>query len=533
MQSAQPNHLNRYARIKQRGVALLMAIFFMVAVFFLTIAFLKILPVQSNYAYQNYQRQQASMVAEAGVEHALEKLKNGDTSNTTSSLDHGWSYETSVSTPSGAPPNTYVIESLAKLNNNPVLKVTAYVEGNDLFTKMINAGHKIDLQLDYKTGADNNSQFTGPVASNDQTQIKVGPNYTLPNPGPLFTRPITAVTTASNSIVTGGGKPTTPSEWDRFIAGGSASVYKTSDTIPLLEFNDSSSNVIDGSSNPNSLYNQVLGGSSPPPGDIGAYAGGVYINTKIDQMKFSYDSVASQAKVELWKHGNTTTTPDYTIVYDEGANTTTINDSGGAPITAAVGPSTTSGLTNERIIYGADDIKYIHGVFKGKYTIASATKIDVSSKGKSIPVLDSLIPYDSTGTFTPGDPNPSKQNGISLVAKNRVTVRPFHGGSHAGGGGSYYLYANLLGNDVELLSYDRNGDNIVVYGSIMAQHDAKFNVHGHGGGSAGHGSGSHGDPGADGTGGGDFSILWDLNNLSVVGLGGADYKLIHYEQSVH
>ena len=126
---------------KRRGSALLLALFFMFALFLMSVAFFRLLPTELHSAARSSKSMKGHYAADAGVREAVEWLKNqgdfvaqasidtynGAHNSTITDVANGWGYKTNI-TVENAQLAIYTIVSTSTWNGNDYREIRATVQ---------------------------------------------------------------------------------------------------------------------------------------------------------------------------------------------------------------------------------------------------------------------------------------------------------------------------------------------------------------------------------------------------------------------
>lgn len=508
----------------------------MVAMFFLASAFATLLPLQSRYATADMTEQKASLVGEGAIIHAITKLQDGSAGDgdtvTSAGLDAGvlpdaYVYSAAI-TDMGVSPRTYRIDVTVSHFNQPVLFSTAHVQTSDLFNHVVLGQSEVELEVESR-GAVDRVNFYGPIHSNGDLEMDVDLSGIPANNGSIFQgkRPtLPGEITYTGAVEWDTAPPPSDPIWEKLIQGGSAQVHP-GPAVDMLDFTSQENNFINGTDNPNSLLSQALGGfgNPMPSGPVSLpVGGGLVIQEEVQLINLTV--VNGNQVMTLYMGDDDNPTRLVEVTFDTGNDTTTAVD-----ITDSNNPvqvASTSGLTNG-IIYSTQDIEGVAGSILGSKSFVSEGEIEIEYDDEdgagngNVPLNydRNLIPYG----FTP-DPNnpavlPPPGNRISLISPDEVEIEI----DEAPDGASLWVFANILaGAEVELEADDEHNPNLANdlfwYGSIISGEEVEIELDR---------EDEEGDenPGP-GFARGTLEIVWDLNNLGVVGLTTNDYKLVQY-----
>ncbi len=173
---------------KQRGSVLLLALFFLFALFLMAIAFFRLLPTELHSAARSSRAVKAHYAADAGVREAVAWLQSqpagvqtapvddfNDVNDVWSDnmIDETWGYTTSIEV-TNAPIKVYTITGTSFRDGRPVREITAMVQNQSfakyaLFIDTWGTGQTGD-PLMFAMGSEG---ITGPIHTNDHFVIQV------------------------------------------------------------------------------------------------------------------------------------------------------------------------------------------------------------------------------------------------------------------------------------------------------------------------------------------------------------------------
>lgn len=468
----------RPVRSRRRGSILLLSIFFLMVLFFLGMAFLELLPVESRAAGRQKLDASSFYAADSGVLHALSFLENrvkkgaeplpgGVGTHTLRGSTGEWDWRATLQADEQTPPNgentirVYTIRSEARLDGVTYRAVEVDAR-QETFARFAWFEESRDPSLWIPA---NLWHFDGPFHSNARIRVSVPPGYYTASGRATFEGEVTTtgVHQASPDGVDYGGETPydrqgnpLPERYRRLYANGREALRTG---VKQVEVPTDAA----------VLSTAALGGAGTMPTAPGVHlglepdsngvAGGVIIVGKVDAMTLAVESGGNRS-VTIKQGGTVTKVVEVTD--------TAITDPTGAPVPVGStlvlrsgGFSVHSGLTNGTV-YSTGDISNLQGVNKGKRTIA----VDLAGHKEIV------LGGDLTRADTPVGQKPQgSRDSLGIVAyKVRVPTT-------VGRGNPLDVYAAIFagvkGSDGGLYVDDPYGSRpgkVRLFGGLMQSH---------------------------------------------------------------
>ncbi len=398
-------------RTERQGVALLMAIMFLAALFTLSLLLLAVLPLEMRATGRQKLETEAFYAAEAGVLHALAwmetRASKGQPAIPSSSDKHklsgslaNWKWEAWIekipvnpSNPEDSRP-AFTVRSTAFLDKTRYRSVSVALcqESMSRFAWFEESGSE-GLWI----GADS-FQIDGPFHTNRFIQINVPSGFYSSGKPPTFTQGVTMAGAAPNSPdginyncpfgtnnppYDSQGRPIENRYRKLFGEGGSSNVLPRAKKIQLP-------------SGAENLASEAWGSGLPPPTQVGVHPG---LGSSSNRLEGGLYIVGDVNKMTLGVSGG-----NRTLSITQGSTTVkvleTLSGTALAPDGSVIPKDSTmiqagdefkvySGLTNG-LVYCTGDIKSLSGVNRGKRTIA----VDVA-RDKDITITGDLTRADT------------------------------------------------------------------------------------------------------------------------------------------
>lgn len=416
----------------RRGAILLLAIFFLMVLFFMAMALLQLLPVEMNATQRHRFNLSAYYAADAGITEALAWLEDqleqdkepslSFTRPTGSDPRHEmagalgeWTWTVEIRPDAMTPPRgtsgvrMYEIASTAWLGTTKYRKVTV-TAGQESFAKYGLFYDQGDSGLVWDVG---NNRISGPMHQNDVLRLWVPSGYFQSEGDPAFLGSVTSDDYFGEpgqgdgvDYVGPGGKPydqngsPDPDKYRRMLTGGRESL-RTGEKTKEMPIN--SRNMADAAwgsttSSPPSAPGVYLN-SQVTSGDFGEALGGVFIRGDVDKMQLGVSNGNSTVKIKQGSNESTVT-----VLTENGMSIPSGAVVNGAavtgPVSVPVGHTViknadgsyvvAEGETNG-LVYCTGDIANLSGTNKGPRTVA----VDIETD-KAITIGGDLYRSDTT-----------------------------------------------------------------------------------------------------------------------------------------
>ena len=430
-------HAWQHANAPLRGSAILLALFFLTALFLLAQAFQRLLPVELNAALIHQTDTSAYFAADAGVQDAIayieNELANGRepltaASSTRSGAIGTWTWTSILTADSQSPPNGqnpvryYTVASTAHLNGRPMRRITTSV-GQQSFARFALYSDKSDPNAAFNTSSLGLAK-EGPVHINDPIKIWTYPNQYDGSYKPHFLSTVTSATRVAGSADgvaywngNGGGSGSTgyppydsngnpvPGHYETIYAQGRVALNTGVSRIELPPTTSA-------------LANAAWGDPTmPAPTTAGVYvnqaktgndaAGGIYIVGGVSKMEMSVDGGGNRVLTITQASGKTVVTETLSSA---------VTAPGGQNVpqgrTLVVPPSGKSQVLNtltNGVVFSTGTIASLSGTSKGARTIS--TDVDAQAE---IVVGGSITRSDTT----PGQAPTGSTDNLGLVSYN-------------------------------------------------------------------------------------------------------------------
>ncbi|NDD31057.1 MAG: hypothetical protein EB084_22610, partial [Proteobacteria bacterium] len=232
-------HAWQHANAPLRGSAILLALFFLTALFLLAQAFQRLLPVELNAALIHQTDTSAYFAADAGVQDAIAYIENqlANGREVASPLTRPWaglgafSYQTTITADAQTPPNgssplrvfTLVSDACRSSDSSrrPVRRITASIAQQSFarFGYFADKTNGIPYGISY--------EFDGPFHVNDPLQLTLPSEFYNGGYAAIFNSTATSASVVSGSADGVDYKGTPPFDgWGNPIAGRYEKVYK-------------------------------------------------------------------------------------------------------------------------------------------------------------------------------------------------------------------------------------------------------------------------------------------------------------------
>lgn len=386
-------------RMRRRGTALILAIFFLGFCQVLAMGFTRLIPSELNGSLRYRNDVASSLAADAGIQYALayleKKLSDGEEPvpgpGTTLVLRshplgldvNGWEWEVTVQPDEQTPPRgnnprrAYSLESRALFGGEVQRMVTTQVIQESFVRYARFTNEWSDPSVAFWAGA---QFFEGPVHSNEIIRIGIHPGYYTDGFPQLFQSKVTSAQGIEWSPATLEAPPANATQFNRVF------------NVPQLPA--ATGKRIEVPWEPNLLRNAALGNGSPTGAITANPNAGIYLQGDVDEIVLT---VENGDPVQLITMGATTYK-----VRELGNRTTVTNQSNGQRVADYAGaPNGT--------IYATGNILSVRGVNKGRHTIA----VD-SGKGKKIGIGGDIL-QAGTSKSTPASQLDNK-NCLGLIA---------------------------------------------------------------------------------------------------------------------
>lgn len=424
---------------KKRGSGLLLALFFLILLSTLAIAFMKLVPSELTAAKKTQFDIQAGYAADAGVIAAIsyleESLTNGNEpltspTYTSSKIDMAggkWSYKFIIEADPQTPPvgpstnRVYKITSNAQLGTKSYRTVEAWV-AQDTWGK-----YCFFMEQGFGGWMGITDKVTGPMHTNEKLKISVPSGFNYDDmTEPTFMGETTFAQSQASSPDGVQYDRNAPYDWNgtknaysQFLAGGRDDLHAESEKHMPKNQNSLGEAAWYGNT-----YSGSVPGSAPSGISMNGPDTGVYIKGDVSEMLMSVDG-AGNAVLDV-KQGSTpnsiiTVNGNYTIPagsYMKGSSTPTPGPSliaaDSTVIKRKVGTKWEYEVVNGRgngVIFVDGDIDSLQGTNKGKRTIATSVDLTVGKKGR-IEITGDILRADTpVGTEPTGS-----DDGLGLVA---------------------------------------------------------------------------------------------------------------------
>lgn len=413
-------HAWQHANAPRRGSAILLALFFLTALFLLAQAFQKLLPVELNAALIHQTDTSAYFAADAGVQDASAFIGNelssgreplsASPSTRTGSIG-GWTWSAVIIADGQTPPNgtnslrTYQVVSTASFGGRPMRRITTWLSQQSfarfaLYCETVPDGACWDPAAEH---------YDGPLHLNGP--LNIWTYSSLYNGGypPLFYSSVSSASTVSGSADgvgynarTGGYNPPYDSRGNP-IKGRYEAIYAQG--RPSLQTGVAR---IEMPTSTSALANAAWGDPTmPKPTTTGVYvnqaktgndaAGGIYIVGGVSKMEMSVDGGGNRVLTITQANGKTvvTETLSSAMTAPGGQNV----PQGRTVVTPPSGKSQVLNTLTNGVVYSTNTIASLKGTNKGARTIA--TELTQNAEivvGGSILRADTLAGQTPTGT---------------------------------------------------------------------------------------------------------------------------------------
>lgn len=425
-------------RDRSRGTILVMAIFFLIVLSFISAAFLALVPTDMNSVRRERMRILSTYACEAGISDALQRIVSDIARGAEPALTEVTGiigtlcYRVTITPDGETSPNgnsavrVYTLSSNAYAASDPLRRLVRRAEARFSQESFARFAYFCD---NWGSGYNQAGVFRvrGPFHINGQLRLSIPSGwYASPSAAPMFEGTVTSAYTAQGvggdnvlyrgeAPYDGRGNPV-ESKYRKLYQGGRSSLATGVAPIRLPKSTFSIKNAAWGGTSGFPTFAGVYVSSIPGLGTLPVARAGLYISGAVDTMELKVVNGNAQVRVLQGRtETKVTTVTEAGMVLPAGSRVngtisyapfpvparSTVKEEGGRyEVYDGVGNGT---------VYCTGDIRSLYGTNKGKRTVS----VDVEA-GRDIVITGNLLRDDTV----PGEDPPSTTDGLGLVGYN-------------------------------------------------------------------------------------------------------------------